>query len=1255
MPHRHGLLATTALHGCAGLALLLSGPAMAQFMVTSGSTVTTAQTLSGNQTGTVQAGGTLSTSGVAVTLNNVTSGTGVRIDNGGSILSTGTSTRAIDSSGTAAGTRIYVIDNGATGIIRSANDAIRINTNYVSGSLTINNSGLIETTGTGGNSGQAIDLNAMTQAAVAKTIDNAATGIIRTAFDDAIRPGVNTVINNAGLITNLDGAPNTSGGDNGTADGIDIRQPGVVVNNLAGGVISGARHGVTIDQYVPGTGNTQLLSATVTNAAGGVIRGRNGSGVGSDGNGTVINYGLISGDYAGAGNIRNSSGVASLNGDGDGVDIDVIGTVVNYGTIQGTGAGGVDSGGQPNGADGIAMGGGSVTNHAGGLISGVSRGIMVDNGSGGAGYGATTIVNAGRIEGLAGPAITLVGPYDDTVTNSGTIAGGGANPVAIDFGDGNDTLIIQGGSITGRVLGGGGTNSLVFQLGAGNGYTLGGGSVFSDFTTATVSSGTLTVNGPLALSGGLAVAAGAGLAGSGSIATPSATVSGTVSPGSGAAGTLSLGGAVTFAAGSRLQVAIDPAGNAGKLAVGGTATISSGAALQVAPLDGLYLVPRSYEVLTAAGGVTGQFGAVERLNPERLGASTLSLGQTGTSVVLTLNPGNPFNGQRNSVNIANTDIGYDLTGAGSGDSLTMEGRSTVRANMANLGLLQVGTSTGTATSLSLASGTQTVTSTVVKPNASLSVDGRLASSTVTVESGGRLGGGGTIAGTLINQGTLDPGNSPGILTVAGAVTNGSASSVRIEIDGATAGTGAGFHDRIDVTGTPGTFTAGGTLVPVTRGISGSATNGYSPVPGQGFTVVTASGGLLGSFAGITQPASGLPAGTRFDAVYGGNALTLHVTPASYARLAAAGVAATANRTAVGTALETLRPAAGVRPSDAVKPLFDALYPLGAAAIPAALDRLGGVVHAEALTAARDSGRLFGDVVFGRTATLRAAGQQASADAVTFWARAVGRIASSDGDGNTAGFRTRSGGLALGADRRLSDTVTAGAALGYQRTAVEARGDAGKTDLDSYSVALYGGYSLDGWFADGQAGYAYGHYDSRRPIRFGSVNPLDRTATATSGGHSLNAALVAGRSLTLGGTRIEPAAGLRIDRVTRSGFTEGGAGILGLAVEDETLTTLRGSLGVKAAWTLKAGDATVEPELRARWDHDFLDVAAGSRASLAGTSFRVSGTRPGRDAAVLGAGLTAELDGRLQAFGSYDADLRRDAVGHTLSAGLRYRW
>src|SRR5690606_19838988 len=156
---------------------------------------------------------------------------------------------------------------------------------------------------------------------------------------------------------------------------------------------------------------------------------------------------------------------------------------------------------------------------------------------------------------------------------------------------------------------------------------------------------------------------------------------------------------------------------------------------------------------------------------------------------------------------------------------------------------------------------------------------------------------------------------------------------QVEIDGAGTSMGAGNHDQVVVAGS--SFVAGGRLTPVLRGISGAATNSYTPALGQTFQVVSASGGVAGRFASLVQPAAGLAAGPRFAVIYAPTTVTLAVTPASYADLAVAGLAQSDNQRAVGAALESFRPAAGEQGST----LFDALYPLPAARIGPALDQL----------------------------------------------------------------------------------------------------------------------------------------------------------------------------------------------------------------------------------------------------------------------------------------------------------------------------
>ncbi|CCT59060.1 Hint domain-containing protein [Acetobacter pasteurianus] len=343
----------------------------------------------------------------------------ITVQNNGTFSSTGK--RGIDTSGIAASDTSVTINN--TGTISGSDDGIRIDDALINGTLLLDNSGTIEST----DDGQAVDFNSVSSAS-SITIINESNGIIKSTDADALRPGANASIKNAGTIY-ADGA-------NGATknDGIDFQDYSGTVDNS--GSISGARHGITSSTDV-----------TVINEAGGTITGRDGSGVGSDGNGTVTNYGTITGAYDNSGT-----------GDGDGVDIDGYATITNYGTIQGTGAGGNGSDGYPNTSEGVSIGGGDIVNESGALISGAANGILVDNSSQGNAPYATTITNNGTIQGLDGYGIHITDTFGDTITNAGTISG---TTDAILLGDGDDTLNIQTGSvISGTVDGGAGNNTV---------------------------------------------------------------------------------------------------------------------------------------------------------------------------------------------------------------------------------------------------------------------------------------------------------------------------------------------------------------------------------------------------------------------------------------------------------------------------------------------------------------------------------------------------------------------------------------------------------------------------------------------------------------------------------------------------------------------------------------------------------------------------------------------------------------------------
>src|SRR5205823_7868182 len=84
---------------------------------------------------------------------------------------------------------------------------------------------------------------------------------------------------------------------------------------------------------------------------------------------------------------------------------------------------------------------------------------------------------------------------------------------------------------------------------------------------------------------------------------------------------------------------------------------------------------------------------------------------------------------------------------------------------------------------------------------------------VTVNSGGKLSGSGTIAGNIIDSGVVAPGDSPGTLHVGGSYSQNSGGTLQIEIASLVS------FDQLLVSGTA---TLGGTLDVTLDGYAGRA-------------------------------------------------------------------------------------------------------------------------------------------------------------------------------------------------------------------------------------------------------------------------------------------------------------------------------------------------------------------------------------------------------------------------------------------------
>jgi autotransporter-associated beta strand protein len=542
--------------------------------------------------------------------------------------------------------------------------------------------------------------------------------------------------------------------------------------------------------------------------------------------------------------------------------------------------------------------------------------------------------------------------------------------------------------------------------------------------------------------------------------------------------------------------------------------------------------------------------------------------------------------------------------------------------------------------------------TIVQSGATLSVNGSIMSP-VTVN--GMLRGTGLIGGatTIASGGTLAPGNSPGTLIFAAPVTLSAGSTLQLDIDGTGTGSGAGNYSRVLVTGAGNGFAANGTLAPLLRAITGSATNSFTPSLGQQFVVVGAEGGVTGGFSGLTQPA-GLASGTRFDAIYGPNTIALVVTPASYGNLTAAGIAQTTSQSAVGQALDAIRPAAGTRPGGATAALFTPLFGLGGSDITVALDQLAPTIYGDALLSAR--GAWYGvrdqiaDQLAGRRSGCSACSQTPGPFGSRLWMSGLMQYATVYGS-SAPGFQTTQSGAIAGIDLPVGGGLL-GAAVGGSGLRTSANNGA-LSDGNLVHFAVYGALGLGSFFLSGQAGYSL--------IDQNVTRPMGAWATTTRGSQQLRAGggdLSAALRLEFGGWQIEPTVALGVASISSSATTEQ-TSTLSQRIASSSLTSVRSLLSVPFGRRFDlAGESSLGLRGSVGWAHEYADTTVtttGAFTFAPGVPFAVTTAAIDRDQLVVGLSGDVSLRQGISLTAGYQGAFGDRSNTQSVRAGLRVTW
>lgn len=550
----------------------------------------------------------------------------------------------------------------------------------------------------------------------------------------------------------------------------------------------------------------------------------------------------------------------------------------------------------------------------------------------------------------------------------------------------------------------------------------------------------------------------------------------------------------------------------------------------------------------------------------------------------------------------------------------------------------------------------------------LSVNGQLTSPTVTVASGGTLGGSGNVIGVVTNNGNIAPGNSIGTLSIAGTYTQATGSTYTVEVNPTPAA------DLINVTGNA--------VIQSGARVNAQAALGLYTV-GNRYTILTASTGVVGTYDTLTDNAPFVD----FTLAYDVNNVYLDVLRAS---VSFQSVAQTPNQRAAAGGTEQL----GIG-----NPIFDAVLNLTTPEALMAFDRLSGEIHGSLRGSLIEETRFIRDAITARLgpfaggsslpfgpafaalnvpagapaadalayagaspangqapAMLALAKASAPADFITAWATPFGNWGRTQSDGNAATLTRNSGGFIGGIDKTMrvsaDDWWRFGLAGGIQRASLQADDRASSAGIDSYLLAAYAGRQQGPLGLRAGASIGWHAIETSRSIAFPGFSDA---AAASYGAYTAQVFGEAGYRIQAGTVAYEPFVSLAyVDAQTR-GFIESG-GAAALTGTSGTTSTGLSTLGLRA-WMALPWNTAMVAKAGLGWRHAFGSMTPTAELAFAsaGAPFVVAGVPIAQNTATVDLG----IDGTIAAnttFGiAYTGQIGQHAWQHGFNARLIRRF
>lgn len=477
--------------------------------------------------------------------------------------------------------------------------------------------------------------------------------------------------------------------------------------------------------------------------------------------------------------------------------------------------------------------------------------------------------------------------------------------------------------------------------------------------------------------------------------------------------------------------------------------------------------------------------------------------------------------------------------------------------------------------------------------------------TTEIQSGGVLNGSGTVGDVLVESGgTLEPGNSIGTVNIAGNVTFDPGSTLSIEVDG------AGNSDLVVATGAA--TINGGTVVFVP----------FSTLPlGTPFTFLQAAS-VTGTFDDVTSNSIFVTPSLVYTAT------TVDATLNRTASFQSA--AATPNQLAVANSVEAL--GAGNSVWD------NLLLSSSTAEAQAVMDALSGEIHPSLRSLFLERSTAVRNITYTRL-------QNPGTEEAEAWLKGLANFGTFADNGNAAetGHSTR--GVAFGVDFPVYEGWRAGFLAGIDRSTADVDDRISSGKVNSYHLGAYGGGTVGSIVLRTGTAIAFHRVDTVRNVAFGA---LSERLTGSYHGMTVQGYFDAGYPMPTSVAGLEPfLAAAVVHRKTADVTEKGGDAALSVSSDNDTLGIT--TLGLRAIRSLESESfPSIRLDGSLGWRHVVGDVTqSASMAFAGGDDFTISGASMNRNAAVIEAGVEAELHPnirlRLDYAGQIGADHHNNSI------------